>query len=190
VNRTFIIALAVGAAVATANADLRAQGGPRGSGTPSGGPSQIHLPPPKPIPDARAAEAPFTAIVGQTQIALERLSEDLRINSAQDKAWSAYATRILKLADDIARARFIAREALSGEIAAPQMFERILETAQNRMTAVEEIVDSGRALYAVLTPEQQRIADKRLAMVALQLASGSQPGAPMRPGDGPAPKAP
>ena len=186
-NRTFIIALAVGAAIAMAAADLHAQGGPRGGGTPSGGLSQSHLPPPKGIADPRANDGP-TSLVGQTQIALERLAEDLRINASQDKAWSAYATRILKLADDITRARFIARDAQSGEATAPQLFDRIVETAQNRLTAVEEIVDAGRALYTALSPEQKRLADKRLAIVALSLASGSPLGTPGKAGDGPPPR--
>jgi hypothetical protein len=108
-------------------------------------------------------------------VTLERTADDLRINAGQQKAWDAYASRVLRLADDIARARFATREAQGDGVTAPQVFDRIGEIAQNRLAAVEEIVDAGRALYARLSPEQQRLADKKLAQVALTLASGVAP---------------
>jgi hypothetical protein len=133
-----------------------------------------HVPPPKPNPEARGADS-AVGLTAQVQVTLERTADDLRINAGQQKAWDAYASRVLRLADDIARARFATREAQGDGVTAPQVFDRIGEIAQNRLAAVEEIVDAGRALYARLSPEQQRLADKKLAQVALTLASGVAP---------------
>ena len=54
--------------------------------------------------------------------------EELRINAGQQKAWDAYATRVIRLADDVARARFATRELEGTAITAPQLFDRITET--------------------------------------------------------------
>ena len=71
--------------------------------------------------------------------------------------------------------------AQSDGVTAPQVFDRISVIAQNRLTAVEEIVEAGRALYERLSPEQQRLADRQLALVALTLASGVAPAAGGKP---------
>jgi hypothetical protein len=177
--------LAIVAAGALVHAqEAQAQSHPTPSGTPSSN-MTTHVPPPKTNPDARSADNPV-GLTAQVQLTLDRTADDLRINAGQQKAWDAYATRVLRLADDISRARFAAREAQSDTVTAPQVFDRIGEIAQNRLTAVEEIVDAGRALYARLSPEQQRLADRKLALVALTLASGVAPAA----GDGAAPRKP
>jgi len=172
-----ILAIAVAGAFAQVG-EAQAQNKPSPVGTPSSNMTS-HVPPPKTNPDARSADAPGN-LAAQVQLNLDRTADDLRINAGQQKAWDAYATRIMRLADDISRARFATREAQGEGVTAPQVFDRIGEIAQNRLTAVEEIVEAGRALYARLSPEQQRLADRKLAQVALTLASGVAPAA----GDG------
>jgi hypothetical protein len=76
---------------------------------------------------------------------------------------------VLKLADDIARTRFAVRKGTS-DASAVQQFDSLADVARTRMTAVEEIVKAGKTLYAGLSPDQQRIADRRLPLIALQLA--------------------
>jgi hypothetical protein len=142
-------------------------------GKSGGGLSTSHLPPVRPVPDAKP-DAPV-ALSAQVQVSLERTADDLRITAGQEKLWNAYATRVMRLADDISRARFVPRDIQIENFTAPQVFDRITEVAQNRLTAVEEIADAGRALYAQMTPTQQRIADRRLAGIALSLASGTPP---------------
>jgi LTXXQ motif family protein len=146
------------------------------TGRPSGpsGVSTGHIPPPKTSPDARSPDQP-ASLGGQVQLNLSRLEEDLRINAGQQKAWDAYATRVIRLADDVARARFAARDLEGTAITAPELFDRINQTAQNRMTAIEDIVEAGRALYGKLSPEQQKLADRRLALITLSLVSGAPP---------------
>ena len=186
-NRTAVALIAVAIAAALAGAQAGAQM-PRGGPGASGSSGATHLPPTKPAQDPRAADVPVS-LTAQVQATLERTADELRINAGQQKAWDAYATRVVRLADDIVRARFAIRDMQSGTVTAPQLFDRINETAQNRLTAVEEIVDAGRALYDKLTPDQQRMADRRLALVALSLTSGVAPAAGGRD-DGPPPKRP
>ncbi len=184
------LALALAATLAPADADAQYGSGQGGGARGSPGTGQVggsHLPPSRNAQDARAADGPVS-LGGQVQVNLDRLGEDLRINAAQQMLWDAYATRVIRLADDVSRARFAAREPQVENMTAPQLFDRATEIVQNRLTAVEEIVEAGRALYARLSTEQQRIADRRLAAVAVSLASGMPPpGA--RTDDGPSPGA-
>ena len=53
---------------------------------------------------------------------------------------------------------------MSVETTARQRLEVLADGARNRLTAVEDVVDAGKALYAVLTPEQRLVADRRLAL--------------------------
>lgn len=165
------IAIALAGALPAVRADAQSSGRPSG---PSGV-STSHIPPPKTSADARAAADMPSSLGGQVQSNLNRLEEDLHINAGQQKAWEAYATRVIRLADDVARARFATRDLEGTAITAPQLFDRITETAQNRLTAIEDIVEAGRALYGKLSPEQQKLADRRLALIAMSLASGAPP---------------
>jgi len=140
-------------------------GGTRGGmGGAGGSPSKL----PESKGDRRAIDAPVS-LQGQVQMQLGDLQEELKLTPAQQGSWGAYSDRVLKLADDIARTRIAARKAAS-DTSALQQFDSLADVARNRMTAVEEIAEAGKALYAGLSPEQRRIADRRLAPIALQLA--------------------
>jgi len=163
-----IIAVAVAGALASANADAQVN---RGTGVGAAGQGQpSKLPPLKASPDTRDADVPGS--LGQVQANLGKLEDELRITAGQQKAWDAYATRVMRFADDVARARFAVRELEGTAVTAPQLFDRITQNAQDRLTAIEDIVEAGRALYAKLSTEQQKVADRRLAVFAMMLASG------------------
>jgi hypothetical protein len=134
-----------------------------------------HVPPPKSYGSGRNSNAPIS-LTSQVQEQLDGLEGDLRITAAQRPLWNAYADRVRKLADDIARGRFITRSNDATEIPASEQFDRLADVARNRLTAVEDIVDAGKALYAGLGLQQKSTADRRLVAVALQLAaSGTAP---------------
>jgi hypothetical protein len=61
-----------------------------------------------------------------------------------------------------------------------QQIDRIVDAARNRLTALEDIAQAAKALYAKLAPEQQPAADPRLAnlmtMPLAQDAPGGRPG--------------
>jgi hypothetical protein len=158
---TAIAALALAAPMASAQYPGGGTGGARGG---TGG-SPSHLPDPK--RGGPVAEGPVS-LQYQVQVQLEDLQDALRLTPAQQGIWGAYSDRLLKLADDIARARFVRRA--TGEDTALQQFDRLADVAHNRMTAVEDIAEAGKALYSSLSPDQKRTADRRLALIALQLA--------------------
>jgi hypothetical protein len=55
-----------------------------------------------------------------------------------------------------------------------QRIDRAVDMARDRLTAIEDIALAAKSLYARLTPEQQQVADPRLAnIIALPLAAGA-----------------
>ena len=129
----------------------------------------------------RGMPGPSTEMRGPAQIAtnpdefaraeLQDFDDDLKLAPGQRAAWNAYARRVLQLADDVARNRNTLRF-LKGP--APEQLDFVAQTLRNRLTAVEDIVDAGKALYAVLTPLQREIADGRLARIAIPLIAPAQ----------------
>jgi len=107
------------------------------------------------------------------QVQLDRLEDDLKLTSQQRGAWNAYADKVLKFADDMTRARFEARtSSVPADMTAAQQMDRLAEKARNRSTAIEDIAESGKTLYALLSDEQRSIADRRLVLPMLSLANG------------------
>ena len=176
-------ALVAAALLAAGSASSQMGGGGAGasrSGTAgAGGPDNSHLPPPKPLSRPEAT-TPMT-LQSTVKYRLELLEEDLRIRPEQQKAWLNYRDRVLKLAEDAQRT---ARTALTGDMSAPQRLDRLGDIARDRLTAVEDIVDAGKQLYAVLTPGQQGVADRRLAVPAMALVGG-EPSSSASPAKGP-----
>jgi hypothetical protein len=166
-NRFNVVFIAL-VALLVANPAAHAQApGPSKGSTPMGG----HLKPPSQDP-AKSADLPVS-LTGQAQLVLDKMEDELRIGAHQQMAWDAYSKKVLRYAEDLARARYAARDMQDGGTTAPQQFERLTEIANNRMTAVEEIVESGRALYATLGADQRPIADKVLVLLPLRLVSRS-----------------
>ncbi len=117
---------------------------------------------------AQAPEpAASTSVLGTVQYRLDLLEEDLRLRPEQNIAWVAYRTRVIKLAEDMQRAP---RLAMGGDLTAPKRLDRLADIARDRLTAIEDIVDAGNALYALLTPEQKATADRRMAAPVMALA--------------------
>jgi hypothetical protein len=133
------------------------RGNSRGGDTPRVGPA-------KPIdPESSSAMTMLSAV----QYRLELLEEDLRLQPDQRGAWQAYRERVLRLAEDSQRT---ARMALESDLPAPKRLDRLADIARDRLTAIEDIVDAGKSLYAVLTPGQKAVADRRLAVPVTALA--------------------
>ena len=113
---------------------------------------------------------------------LSQLEEDLDLTAQQLPAWKTYKDRVQSMLDDARRGARVS----ASETNAPKRLDAIADLARNRLTAVEDIVDAGKALYAVLSPKQKDIADRRLAL-PLQTLTGSDAGGDARAG---APNAP
>jgi len=151
------------------------QGGAGGTGGARGGMGAGRGgPPPEPVRRESAQETPHSpgALV---QIQLDQLEDDLKLSPAQIGAWRIYADKVQKLADETARSRLDARLSTPAPTSAVQQLAEIAGAMHGRVSAIDEIVDSGRTLYATLTPEQKAIADRRLSLSVTLLATGVTP---------------
>ncbi len=119
--------------------------------------------------DARPKGVDLTELVN---LRLGQLEDDLNLRNNQLPAWKVYRDRVTQLLDDVRR---VARVSAS-ETTAPQRLDALTDIARNRLTATEDIAEAGKALYAILTPEQKAIADRRLAL-PLATLTGQETGA-------------
>ena len=109
-----------------------------------------------------------------------QLEEDLNLRPDQLGPWKVYRDRVMQMLEDQRRAMRAASAYTASETSAPKRLDALADAARNRLTAVEDIVDAGKALYASLTPEQRTLADRRLAL-PLATLSGSDTGADVLP---------
>lgn len=133
--------------------------------------------------DARMAGANFAELVNMR---VAQLEEDLNLVPGQLPLWNAYRDRVIRMLDDQRRGMRVS----AAETTAPKRLDALADIARNRLAAVEDIVDAGKALYAVLTPAQREVADRRLALPLATLTgndSGSDVRAQSPPRSGAAP---
>ena len=140
-------------------------------------------------PAQLAAQA---GVAEQARYQLREFEEDLKLGQAQRAAWAIFAEKVQRLADDVVRNRNTVRFPKGS---APEQLEFVTETLRNRLTAIEDIADAGKSLYAVLTPDQKTIADGRLARISIPLIVPAQSvqastAREMRPGGAPPGNAP
>ena len=130
--------------------------------------------------DARTVNANLPELVN---IRLSQLEEDLQFTAGQLPLWKRYRERIMDMLEDLKRGARVS----ASETTAPKRFDALADMARNRLTAVEDIADAGKALYASLTPAQKEIADRRLAL-PLATLTGNDAGTDVRMQPRPAPK--
>jgi len=130
--------------------------------------------------DARTVNASLPELVS---IRLSQLEEDLQFTTAQMPLWKTYRSRIMEMVEDTKRGTRVS----ASETTAPKRLDALGDMARNRLTAVEDIVDAGKALYASLSPAQKEIADRRLAL-PLATLTGNDAGSDVRMQPRPAPK--
>ena len=123
-------------------------------------------------------------LADQARYQLQDLQDDLKLDSSQRVLWVSYADKVQKLADDVYRNRNAVR---FPQGATPEQLDYLAQVLRNRLTAIEDVTDAGKALYTVLTPEQKTVADTRLARIAVPLITPYQAiadlgGRGMRPG--------
>ena len=124
----------------------------------------------------RPAADTLSASSAPVMVQLDQLEDDLKLTPQQRPVWNVYADKVLRVADDMTRSRFAARTSTQlTEGTAVQQLDQLAGSARNRLTAVEEIVEAGKALYATLTSEQKTIADRKLALPMLWLTAGASP---------------
>jgi hypothetical protein len=148
-----------------------APGGPSGA---RGGPGERAGEPSAGSRGAPSAVAPLN-LGAFVQVQLDLLEDELRLAPVQRGAWTAYAERVGKFADDVVRSRYEARAAGTSPATgtAPEQLGQIADRMRNRLKAVDEIVALGTAFYGTLTPEQKAIADLRLSQTVTTLTTGA-----------------
>ena len=180
-RRALAFLAAVVLALTAAQAEAQFGGGMRGA---RGGQGQFQ-------PGQRHRGEPHQAMqedpASRAEFLLGMLHEDLKLSPGQEPAWQSYADKVSALAADISRERGRLKETL--QMKALPRIDRAVDVARDRLTALEEIASAAKALYARLTPEQQGLADARLATTlptnyVESLSAG--PERRMGPGSGPA----
>jgi hypothetical protein len=92
---------------------------------------------------------------------IEELRIDLKLQPTQVPSWETYVGKARLLGGDIARERLLTTA--STQTSALKLIERSVDAARNRLAALEDIAEAAKVFYALLTPEQQALADPRLA---------------------------
>ena len=111
----------------------------------------------------------------QMEYRLSLLEEDLHLQPAQRASWDVFAEKVRAYAGDLVRARTRARSPQmggSGTGSGIKHIERAADTARNRATALDDVAAAAKSLYAILTSEQQILADARIATIVEPLPRG------------------
>lgn len=182
--RNRIIGLFLAATMACAAAEALAQfrggipgggaypggGGSRGSRGGSGDANRDQRPPFEQRPGLQEDA------VSLSEFRLEMLRADLKPSPEQEPYWKSFADKVSALAADISRER--GRLQATTQMKALQRIEQSVDVARNRLTALEDIATAAKALHGRLAPEQQLIADARLATILPMVSGASLAGFP------------
>ena len=113
--------------------------------------------------------------VNQLESSLQELHEDLKLAPQQEPLWESYADKVRALANDVARERNARPSATGTQLNVVQRMDRVVDTARNRLAALEDISQAGKSLFESLSPEQKSPADPRRAnIMSIPLAGGNR----------------
>jgi hypothetical protein len=119
----------------------------------------------------RREAAPVPAL----EVTLHEFHEDLKLTAGQEPLFETYAKKVRALAADINRER--ERQKIPG-VANENVLARIehaVDVRRERLTALEDIADAAKALYAKFDDGQRLAANPRLATVMLMPLGGLGP---------------
>ena len=109
------------------------------------------------------------AMMAPGESAAARLMDRLQLRDDQLASWSQYVARL-----DAYSRTFYDEKPVSvyASEAGPHQIGRLVDNLSNRLAALEEVESAAKALYAVLTPVQQKVADQYLASSVPVLGTG------------------
>jgi Spy/CpxP family protein refolding chaperone len=93
---------------------------------------------------------------------MSELKAQLKINSAQEAAWQAFAAQAKERA---AGMQAMHSQMQEGSGSAPEQMAKRTAAMQQRLAGMTTMNQALSALYAVLTPEQKAVADQNLGMM-------------------------
>lgn len=102
------------------------------------------------------------------QAQLSDVERRLSLNARQQVAWERYREAIGALMAD--QYRMDPRPLATAD--AVKQIQRKVDVVRNRLSAMEDIAEAAGALYAVLDPEQRKVADRMLPGTVPALYSG------------------
>ncbi|MGB4065794.1 MAG: Spy/CpxP family protein refolding chaperone [Azonexus sp.] len=108
-----------------------------------------------------------TSVVANIQERLRLTAEALKLTPTQLPLWDRYQEKIGALMAD--QMKMESHQARQGAL---QQISRRVDTARNRLTAMEDIHESAGKLYAALDDKQKLIADQMLISTVPALYSG------------------
>ncbi len=100
----------------------------------------------------------------QISYRLSLIQEELKLEPGQLGAWLSFASKVRSYAADLAREKSNV-SANAFQAIGLQHIEQALDTARNRLTALEDIESSTKSLYFALKPEQKILLDKRIPTI-------------------------
>lgn len=121
------------------------------------------------------AGAPDMVSADQLNYQLNALQVDMRLTPEQAAVWSGFADQVRALQADAARVRSRGVSAVGTTPAASGSMQAIrasVDRSRNRMTALEDLELSAKALYEVLKADQKAQADLRLMPFLAPLLRG------------------
>lgn len=108
----------------------------------------------------------------QLEYHLGTLQVDLHLTPEQTSAWQTFSDRLLALQADMERQRSRNASAIANSASSAGGIKPIasaVDAARNRLTALEDIESTARALYQTLQPDQKTLADLRMAVFVTPL---------------------
>ena len=116
---------------------------------------------------ANRVDRPVPDSYQQTQHRLMMLEVELHLASEQQGPWQSFSQKVLAYASDLSRERARAGIPASEETATSglQRIDLATDIARNHLTELEDIRTAANALYATLSPDQKKIADRRILTI-------------------------
>ena len=105
----------------------------------------------------------------QVRLHLTDVRLALKLTPEQAASWQSYENKVLAFLSDPSHGTTPA----ATEESAPKQIERKLDVVRDRLTAMEDLSDAAKKLYAGLTDEQKVVADRMLAGTVPALYSGT-----------------
>lgn len=123
--------------------------------------TEVPLAPPagEHAPPASVSALQYPGATGQYPNTLAQLHDKLALTPQQQALWQTYAGKV-----DAYTAQYYREKPVmpSAATPAPQQVVGLVQNLQNRLTALEDIEQAAKQLYAALNPEQQKTANQLL----------------------------
>lgn len=118
----------------------------------------------------KAQEAPDPNSYEQINYRLSLIQEDIKPEPGQLDAWLGFASKVRAYAADVAREKSQS-SASSLQAVGLQHIGQVMDTARNRLTALEDVESAAKRLYPILKPEQKVLLDMRIPTVVAPRSS-------------------